>query len=424
MNRNILINSKNSSSYEIQTKINEDYLDKNSTLNDGYISNTEFVPIKSSFKKKNYSFYKNKFSRSFLYDKNIQATEEIFKRTDLSKSFNFQTKTKKNEFYMKKCITSEKKKSKTIIYYNQNNIYKFSKFNENTNRNNNNYKCIGNNNNSKSLSEKNYQQINILNNIDICSDFNSNLNVLLDDENLIEKEIILNEKIPEPKLFEDNFDIISNKLKSSKNIYNLENSKIVEEENKKDIIAIYSNREKYPDEKDNLHKPRNENSKRLQKKGKEIIDDFSRKSSFTKLNTKNLKENVSLDFSEVSIKFENLDNIEEENDDLLNLENANKIYDFEEDLEMRNELMEIFMDENPKQMKILKTAIIGRNLEAIKFIAHTMKPSLLMFGLKKLYKKLEKIEIICKSISLNNIKDLYEDIKIGLEVIYDENKNN
>jgi len=422
INTNILINSKNSSSYEKQSKLNDDYFDTNFAINDGYNSNTEYDFVKSSFKNKNYSFSKNKFSLNLLNDKNHQENEEIIKKPDLSKSFNFETKTEKNNYYMKKFIRSEKSKSKTIINNNPNNIYKFSKFNENTNLNTNNNKSTGNYNNSKCSSDKNYQQNNILNSVDRFSDSNSNLHVFLEDENIDEKEIMLKEKIQDPKFFENNFEIISNKSKSSEKIYNLENSKKVEEENKIGTIETFTKREKFPDEKENFNKQRNENSKSPQKKGEEAKEDFSRKSSFTKLNMKNLKDDESLEFSQVSIKFENFNNSEEENDDLLNLENANKIDDFEEDLEMRNELMEIFMDENPKQMKSLKTAIIGRNLEAIKFVAHTMKPSILMFGLKKLYKKLEKIEIICKSISLNKIKALYEDIKRGLEVFYNENK--
>jgi len=72
-------------------------------------------------------------------------------------------------------------------------------------------------------------------------------------------------------------------------------------------------------------------------------------------------------------------------------------------------------------MKNLKNAIISKNLEAIKFVAHTMRPSILMFGLKKLYKKLEKIETICKSVRLSKINILYDEIKTGLEIFFSEN---
>ena len=95
---------------------------------------------------------------------------------------------------------------------------------------------------------------------------------------------------------------------------------------------------------------------------------------------------------------------------------------FEDDEEMRRELMEIFLDENPKQMKSLKSAIVSRNLDAIKFVAHTMKPSVLMFGLKSMYKKLEKIEIFIKGLNLNRVKRLYDEIKKMMEVFYKENK--
>lgn len=159
------------------------------------------------------------------------------------------------------------------------------------------------------------------------------------------------------------------------------------------------------------------------KKEKEDSDNhkgLSRRPSFSNVQEKKLKENESLDFSHLSIKFENFED-ESENEDLLNLENANNIYDFDDDPEMRNELLEIFLEENPKQMRSLKSAIVGRNLEAIKFVAHTMKPSALMFGLKRMYKKLEKIETIVKGISLTKIKILYDDIKKNLEIFYKEN---
>lgn len=396
------------------SKENEECTDKINALDDGYNSNTDWV-----FKRRNnnLSFSKTdnkRISQKLLKMKDSDQSPKLNfnEHVNFNRSFNSEQNTDKYNVFLKKCMSVGLKNSEKLNSANNanNNInnnnrdinnYKFSKFNENLNTNK-----ASSQNNSKCFSDQNNAENNL--NFFGGDSLNSNFDNILLCEEKIEKNHEYSEKnLEDLKFFENenNFEIISNSSKTPPKIrQSISNAK----------EDCDTNNEKETQEK-NEKESSTENI---------LKNNFSRKSSFSKL-----KENDSLEFSQVSIKFENFDDHSEnenENEDLivdLENENKNKAADyFEDDPEMRNELLELFMEENPKQMKSLKSAIIARNLDAIKFVAHTMKPSVLMFGLRKMYKKLEKIEIICKSISLNKIKCLYEDIKKDFDLFCEENK--
>ncbi len=395
INNKILNSHKNSNSsfYENSYKdIEESKINIQSSKkenNSGYNSNNEFYSINkkninnNSFsnliRKKGYSIEKiinRSLHNNYFYDHDEKEIKD--RNVDFNKSFKSECNNYKLNIYLKKCLANSKKESSknspNIININSN-IYKFSKFNENINTNNINIKNENNNMKNEILQ-------------DINSSNSSSMNILLEDENNNKKEILLEKE-----------------KKESNNNHKIDNN------NKEEKILKCNNRISSP------FKNNNNDNIIIGKK-----NNFEKKHSFSKNNSNSLKDNESLEFSQVSIKFENFeDNSENENEDLMNLENADIVDIFEEDLEMRNELLELFVEENPKQMKNLKNAIISKNLEAIKFVAHTMRPSILMFGLKKLYKKLEKIETICKSVKLSKINNLYDEIKTGLEIFFSEN---
>jgi signal transduction histidine kinase/DNA-binding response OmpR family regulator len=379
---NINNTSKNSSklnNINNKSNSNKNNSEENKDYEIGYFSRNYFSCTECDLKKRKLNL---DISLTNICNKNNNKKDSSDKNKvysielDLNYSFKSENNAETYISYINKCISlgldNPSNKNKKIGNYK----YKYSKFNEKKFSSFNNSVCLNDKNNSNNGSE-----------IYIADDINN-------------KNISNSEKQPKSEYImgkNNNQEFKSNRSNNSKIIENLKNS--IEEKSKK--TEEYKNQT------------------------------FNEEKKFCSPNGSlgKLKENDSLDFSQVSIRFENFDDISErEHDDYNDLEDINEeikenmIEMFEDDPEMRAELMELFLEENPKQMKSLKSAIMGRNLESIKFVAHTMKPSVLMFGMRKSYKMLAKIEYICKSISLSKLKYLYEDIKKEIKIFYSENK--
>lgn len=98
--------------------------------------------------------------------------------------------------------------------------------------------------------------------------------------------------------------------------------------------------------------------------------------------------------------------------DLFSEEKLNESFEeeysyLEENSDINSEIMDVFLIEVPKLMRILRNNIKDENLDEIKFNAHTIKSSMLMFGHKKVFNILEEIEKNCTSISISKIKLMY-----------------
>jgi CheY-like chemotaxis protein/HPt (histidine-containing phosphotransfer) domain-containing protein len=374
-------------------KENEEYFNEFNIFNNGFGTNTESNLVE---RKLNLSFSNigHKRSKKRLMKKiDSDKTSKVdLNNLYLNRSSQSERNIDKYNIHLKKCISvglKEKPSKNDLISTANNNKYKFSKFNENINTSK-----VTSRNISKCHSEKNNAENNL--NIGVHS-LNINFNYELCDEKTEKNDKYTKKNLEDVKFLgnENNFEIISNNSKTPPKIK--ENIRNLKKEANKQIQET--------EEKFNLIKEKN---------------NFYPESSFSKL-----KDNESLEFSQVAIKFENFeDNSEIDNEDMINFgDNNNDMVDnFQDDPEMRNELLELFLEENPKQLKSLKSAITSRNLDGIKFFAHTMKPSVLMFGLRKLYKMLEKIEVISKSISLSKVRGLYDEIKKDLQSFYFENK--
>jgi hypothetical protein len=93
------------------------------------------------------------------------------------------------------------------------------------------------------------------------------------------------------------------------------------------------------------------------------------------------------------------------------VEPKDKEYEFnEEEASFCSEIMEVFLTEVPKYLETLKDNIKNENLEDIKFNAHKIKSSMLIFGQKKVFDIFEKIEINYKTYSIEKIKLMYVNI--------------
>jgi HPt (histidine-containing phosphotransfer) domain-containing protein len=90
----------------------------------------------------------------------------------------------------------------------------------------------------------------------------------------------------------------------------------------------------------------------------------------------------------------------------------------ETDIEFVNELIDIYLDETPKQVEAIATALRTQTLPSLTIIAHTLKGSSLNLGAKELGAlclKLEELgragESIPEGTSVAEIENEYEKVK-------------
>ncbi len=93
------------------------------------------------------------------------------------------------------------------------------------------------------------------------------------------------------------------------------------------------------------------------------------------------------------------------------------------DEELLEELWGIFIADAPKQMIALKEAIEGSQAFLVERQAHSLKGSAANIGAKAVGEKAFKIEVIARQKSLENINELYEDLKEELKKAMKELKS-
>lgn len=89
------------------------------------------------------------------------------------------------------------------------------------------------------------------------------------------------------------------------------------------------------------------------------------------------------------------------------------------------EMIAIFLEENPEEIKTLEAAIQENQFEDIKSIAHHMKSTIPFVGIDLLIGKdlLEIEKLAAEKTGLGQIKILFENVKTICEKSYDELKN-
>jgi len=96
----------------------------------------------------------------------------------------------------------------------------------------------------------------------------------------------------------------------------------------------------------------------------------------------------------------------------------------EDDKEFEKDMIGCFLKNNPIELLKLDEEIKKEDFNKIKFVAHTMKSSVALFGLKSIKAKLEEIEKISfTSKDIRKISENYQEIVLGLEKNYKDIQN-
>jgi HPt (histidine-containing phosphotransfer) domain-containing protein len=93
------------------------------------------------------------------------------------------------------------------------------------------------------------------------------------------------------------------------------------------------------------------------------------------------------------------------------------------DPEFEKQLIELFIKEMPEYLKDLEKNVQDENFKGIKMVAHKMKSSCGIFGLKDLVERFHKLEELSVSCQIQLILKIFHDCKSQLDLILYEMKN-